>query len=122
MVASLPLMDANTRASCGFLRDLMEPDELRLFFGRGEDQFGVSLDSFVTFAGRGLEAGSIKNLDLTTAVSDQPCGLQFASDQCQRRSSHTEHLSKKILRQRQSIAVIAISRLEQPAAKAGLEG
>src|SRR5262245_40819301 len=82
---------------------------------------GVVLDDGVAFAGNVFERRAVEDLDVTAAVADQAGALQEASRDGHRGAPHAEHLSEKLLRQRDDIAVDAVVRLQQPTAKSGLE-
>src|SRR5262249_5728639 len=82
---------------------------------------GVVLDDGVAFAGNVFERRAVEDLDVTAAVADQAGALQEASRDGHRGAPHAEHLSEKLLRQRDDIVVDAVVRLQQPTAKSGLE-
>src|SRR5262249_61674520 len=82
---------------------------------------GVVLERGDAFAGNVLEHRAVEDLDVTAAVADQAGALQEASRDGHRGAPHAEHLSEKLLRQRDDIAVDAVVRLQQPTAKSGLE-
>src|SRR5262249_56233537 len=82
---------------------------------------GVVLDDGVAFAGNVFEHRAVEDLDVTAAVADQAGALQEASRDGHRGAPHAEHLSEKLLRQRDDIAVDAVVRLRQPTPKPALQ-
>jgi hypothetical protein len=79
------------------------------------------LDDGVAFAGDVFERRAVDDVDEPPAVADQAGAVQEASRDGHRGAPHAEHLSEKLLRQRDDIAVDAVVRLQQPTAKSGLE-
>src|SRR5215470_11698638 len=76
----------------------------------------------VAFTGNLFERRAIEDVDQTATVTDESCALQQAGRDRHRGAAHAEHLPEKLLRQRDGIAVDAIVRLQQPAAKSGFQG
>jgi hypothetical protein len=75
------------------------------------------LDGGVALAGSLLECRAVEDLDVTTPVANEASALRQARRDSHGGSAHAEHLPKKFLRQRDDVAVGAIVRLQQPAAK-----
>src|SRR5262245_42558081 len=86
-----------------------------------KDLVGVLPDDGVAFARNIFERRAIEDVDQTATVTDEARALQQASRDRHGRAAHAEHLPEKFLGQRDRIAVDAIVRLQQPAAKPSLE-
>src|SRR5262249_3860636 len=68
-----------------------------------------------------FERRAIDNVDKTAAVTNEAGALQQAGRDRHGGAAHTEHLPETFLRQRDRVAIDAIMRLQQPAAKPRLQ-
>src|SRR5262249_24881634 len=82
---------------------------------------GVLPDHGVAFTRNVLELRAVEDLDVTAPIADQAGALQELRRDSHRGTPHAQHLSEKLLRQRDDIAVDAIVRLQQPTAKSRFE-
>src|SRR5262245_5911083 len=92
-----------------------------LLMGGRKHFIEVVTDHRVAFTRDLFERRAIDDVDETAAVTDESCALQQAGRDRHRGAAHAKHLAEKLLRQRDRVAVDAIVRLQQPAAKPGLE-
>src|SRR6516162_3197867 len=90
-------------------------------WGGGKHFIEIVPDDGVAFAGDLFECQAIDDVDETAAITDETGALQQAGRDRHGGAAHTEHLPEKFLRQRDRIAVDAIMRLQQPAAKPRLQ-
>src|SRR4051794_3841411 len=89
-------------------------------FGVDEDGLATLPDYLVALACLGLQSTPIRDLDFAAAVADEAGLLKVARDDCQCGSTHSEHLGKELLRERQHVTVASISRLQKPSTQSGL--
>ena len=80
----------------------------------------MPFDGFIAFAGGILQALKIDDLDFASGVFDQPRLLQGMGYERDAGPLHAQHLSKKLLREKQRIAAGQIPRPKQPAGKASV--
>jgi hypothetical protein len=65
-------------------------------------------------AGTFLQFSSVEQLDMPSSIPDNALILQFGRYLCNRRSSYTQHLAQKFLRERNIVRFRTIPSLEQP--------
>src|SRR3954468_21947853 len=78
----------------------------------------MRFDGFIAFAGSFLQALKIDDLDFAPPVFDHPRLLQGMGYKRDAGPTHSQHLGKKFLREKQRIAAGQIPRSKKPAAKA----